>query len=75
MERFVKCSALVNGVCTNGFPAVPHCAKTEDSGGIYSRLPCMTETWSARLFPETGAPSAEQVARARARAASLQPSQ
>lgn len=67
-HNFIKCSALVNDVCTNGFPAVAHCRMTERSGnGPYNVLPCMSEVLSARLFPETGAPTASDVARARSR--------
>lgn len=62
-----KCSALVNGVCANGFVAAPACGHGYGDGP-YNVVPCMSESWCARLFPETGAPSAEQVARARVRA-------
>lgn len=70
MDRFVKCSALRNRICTDGFPAVPMCSHTElATGSLYGRLPCCDENWTARLFPETGAPSMEQVERSRRRAA------
>lgn len=61
------CSALVNGVCTNGFVRVPACAHGYGSGP-YNVVPCMSEDWCARLFPETGQPSAADIARAHARA-------
>lgn len=62
-----KCSALVNGVCINGFTAVPACGHGYGDGP-YNVVQCMSESWCVRLFPETGQPSPEQVARARARA-------
>jgi hypothetical protein len=67
-DVWVPCSALVNGVCTNGFIAPPACANTAGIG-VWNMTPCMSEKWAARLFPETGAPSADDVMRARERAA------
>lgn len=68
VPSFTPCSALVNGVCTNGFPAVPCCGHTELIGGDYSMPFCLSDTLPFRSFPETGAPSREQVERARKRA-------
>jgi len=65
---WTPCSALLNGVCTNGFPAVGCCAHTELIGHPYSIPVCLSETLALRSFPENGAPSKEQVERARKRA-------
>lgn len=64
----MACSALTNGICTNGFPETPAC-KSDRMGHFYAVPPCLSEKRSALLFPETGAPSRELVARARKRAA------
>jgi len=62
------CSALIDGACQNGFPAVPACAINSLSmQGPYSPLPCMNEDWAARLFPVTGEPSEADMERVRAR--------
>lgn len=52
------CSALVDGKCRNGFPTDASCAPWPDTAGKWWMRPpiCMSETRTARLFPETGAP-------------------
>ncbi len=64
MTERTPCSALVNGVCINGFPVMAGCR----TGDPRFSHPCLSEKWCARVYPETGAPSADQVARSRARA-------
>lgn len=67
-QQQISCSALVNGICTNGFaPVTPACRATERIGRPYMMTVCMSEDWAARLYPETGAPSADDVRRARER--------
>ena len=72
------CSALVNGICTNGFIALPACDpvqpvwKCSECRREYERQPtpmCMSEAMCARWIPETGAPTQEQVEYARKRVA------
>lgn len=72
-----KCSALVNGVCLNGFMVTPHCNPVQDvwkcfTCGQLSKQqpvpPCMSEKISERQFPETGAPTRRDVERAHVRA-------
>lgn len=65
MNQSARCSALVaDHICTNGFASAPACRHTD-----FMVPPCMSEKWSARMFPETGGPAADDVKRARERAA------
>lgn len=71
-----KCSALVSGVCINGFMVTPACnpiqapwrchACGRDSDGQPTPV-CMHEDWSARIFPDTGCPEWPVVERMRER--------
>jgi hypothetical protein len=71
-HTFTPCSALVNGYCINGFMATPGCRNTECIGGVYTHVVCMSESWAARMHPETGMPSERDIARNR-QAAGLPP--
>lgn len=65
------CSGLVNGVCIHGFPATLACSETLDFyyRKYVVRIPrCMDEKWAARFLKETGTPSEQQIAYARAAA-------
>lgn len=64
----MSCSALVNGVCMNGFPATLACSDPYDFyyKKYVVRIPrCMDERWQARFLKETGAPTPLMIERAR----------
>ncbi len=48
-----NCSALNDGVCSNGFPVKRECIL------IHGLPPCLDENESARLYPITGSPFKE----------------
>lgn len=62
------CSALINGICTNGFIARPGCAVTEKIGPPYLQVACLSEILALRDHPDIGKPTDEQVRQARERA-------
>lgn len=64
----MTCSAFVNGVCTNGFPATLACSDPYDFyyKKYIVRIPrCLDERWQARFLKETGAPTAQMIEHAR----------
>jgi hypothetical protein len=77
MSASNACSALVNGVCLNGFPVTPACCPAQVPWKCHAckrdsdRQPtpfCMSEDWCARVLETFGGkPLAAMVDNARAR--------
>lgn len=43
--------------CKHGFPLTPFCNNDPMRPGAYRSVPCLSEAWTSRLYPDTGKPN------------------